>query len=396
MPSITFTAPGAVKWAIPANVTAYQVETWAAGAGGAGPFSTSAGAGGGAGEYAAEPSLAGIPGTVMHGFIGQGGAPGSSGGNTTWNAGQVTANGGYGTTGGSGSANTVHRNGGAGGAGGGAYGGGGGGGSSGAPSGAGHAGTAGTGSAGGAGGTPLTSGGAGGHGGAPRTTGANGLAPGGGGGGAGGGTAFGGGPQAYGARGAPGQIRITWTSAPGIPSSFPLPAVPFFPAGWQPAQSDLDGWFHDSFAAIENRPVARFRQAVTAQSLPFSGAATVLEYDTTDEDPLGGWQSGAWAWGPPPGWSGWYAVTITLFTAPLAAGNAIRPGIIAPGNTMVLGSQASGTGANGGAQGSWWAYLIGGQDVIQATGSLLNATAAVNTDTGAAQQSAMEVMWLAS
>jgi hypothetical protein len=396
MTSITFTVPGTVKWTVPANVTSYQVECGAAAAGGPGPSGTSAGTGGGAGEYAAEPAVTGIPGTVVYGFIGQGGTPGSSGGDTTWNGGQVTANGGYGNTGGSGSTNTVHHNGGNGGNGGGANGGGGGGGSAGAPSGAGHAGANGTGSAGGAGGAAVPPGGAGGHGGAPRASGSNGLSPGGGGGGAGGGTPFGGGPSPQGSYGGNGWIRITWTSAPGAPSTFPLPSVPFFPAGYSPAPADLGSWLHDPFSALENRPVARFRQASAAQALPSSGAATVLEFDVVDEDPLGGWQPGAWAWGPPAGWSAWYQVTVTLFTQPVASGNVIRPGITAPGSPGPVGSQLPGAGNNGGAQGTFWVYLIGGQDTVQATGALLNASVNVNTDIGATQQSAMEVTWLSA
>jgi hypothetical protein len=399
MPSITFSTPGLVKWTCPLNVENYQLEVGAAASGGVPQYGTAAGPGGGAGEYAAEPSLAGVGGVTYYGFIGKGGRLGGNGGNTVWTPGQSTqvlAHGAQGTAGGTGSTNSIHHNGGNGGAGGGAFGGGGGGGSSGAPSGAGHNGSAGTSGAGGAGGAGLPSGGAGGHGGAPRASGANGGAPGGGGGGAGGGNQFGGGPPAVSGTGADGWIRITWESAPGVPSSFPLPAVPFFPAGYEPQQSDLNGWFHDPFAALENRPVARFRQAVTGQSLPSSGVAQVLQFDTTDEDPLGGWQPSGYAWGPPPGWSGWYAVTVTLFTQPLAAGNAIRPGIIAPGNTMVLGSQSPGAGNNGGAQGSFWVYLVGGQDVLQVTGTLLNASSAVSTDTGASQQSALEVTWLAT
>ncbi len=391
MPSITFTVAGTVGWTCPANVTGGQVECWSGSQGGwnallSPPYTS--GHGGTGAEYAAEPSLTFVPGVTYYGQIGQGGAPGGGlGGNTTWNSGQVTAHGS-----GSGSSNTVHRNGGAGGlgvGGTGIEGGGGGGGGSGAPSGAGNAGANGSaGGTGGAGGNALTSGGSGGAGGNRGKGGSKGGPPGGGGGGGG----YGGDP---GAGGAPGQIRITWTSAPGAPSTFPVPSVPFFPAGYSPGTADLNSWFHDPFAALENRPVARFRQSAAPQALPSSGAATVLEFDTVDEDPLGGWQPSAWAWGPPPGWSAWYQVTVTLYTQPVAAGNVIRPGIIGPGSPGAAGSQQPGSGNNGGAQGTFWCYLVGGQDTVQATGTLLNASSNVNTDIGATQQSSMEVTWIA-
>lgn len=393
MPSITFTVPGPIAWTCPANVTGIQVECWGASSGGANTAPSASGHGAGAGEYAAEPALTTAPGTVYFGQVGQGGAPGGgAGGNTTWASGAVVAHGSSGTAGGTGSANAVHHNGGAGGApavrSGSNFPGGGGGGGSGAPSGAGNNGTAGnSGGASAAGGVALASGGAGGKGGAANSPGSHGSAPGGGGGGGG----FG----QPGAAGSNGQIRITWTSAPGNPSSFPLPLVPFFPAGRQPSKADLDQWMHDPFAVLEQRVVFRGRQTVTAQALPSSAVATVIQYDTVDEDLLGGWQPSAWAWGPPAGFSGWYQVIVTLWTVAGVAGNAIRPGIIAPGSPANLGVAYPGT-AVGGVQGTFWCYLVGGQDTAQATGTLLNAAANLNTDIGAGQQSSLEVIWLSS
>ena len=392
MPSVTFTTPGPVRWVCPPNVISYKLEAWASASPGL-IFSGAAGAGGGGAEYACEPSLAAIPGFTYRGFIAHGGRPGvnPSGGATTWNFNTVVANGGNGDLGGSGSSNTIHFNGGNGGAAG--FGGGGGGASAG-PSGAGANGASG-GSSGGDGGVPVGSAGAGGRGGDPRSSGANGGGPGGGGGGAG--------YNVYGqpgnpvnpGYGAPGQIRITWQTANGSPQSFPLPAPPVFPAGYQPAAADLNAWLADPFAALENRPVARFRQAVSPQTIPDTGAATVIAYDTVDEDPLQGWDGSTFAWIPPPGWSAWYAVNVTLFTQPVGAGNVIRPGVIAPGSPGVTGSQQPGSGSNGGVQGSAWVYLIGGQDAVQATATLLNATSGVNTDIGATQQSALEITFMA-
>jgi hypothetical protein len=399
MPSVTFTVPGQVKWTCPLNVTSIQVECWASSSGGYCSPGLPGGHGGYGGEYAAEPSLTPVPGMTYYGSIGQGGTGGTPGaqaggpgGNTTWNSGQVTAHGATATAPGSGSANTVHHNGGSGGTGGAAgsgNAGGGGGGGSGAPASAGGNGTAGTTSAPGAGAAAQAGGAAGGNGGAAGKSGSKGGNPGGGGGGGGAGLHPGG-------TGGPGQIRITWTSAPGAPASYPVPSVPFFPAGYRPQQADLNSWLHDPFAFLENRVVARVRQAVTAQALPSSGAGTVLEFDTVDEDPLGGWTPSAWSWGPPAGWSGWYEVTVTLYSQPLAAGGAIRPGLVTPETSASVAVQYPGAGNNGGACGASWFYLIGGQDSVQATGSLLNASANVNTDIASGQQSGMEVTWISA
>jgi hypothetical protein len=395
MPSVTFTVAGPFSFTAPANGTSFQVEGWGGGQGGGNYqfLGGVSGAGGNAGEYAAEPSLTLLPGVTYYGQVGAPGAPGGApGGNTTFNGSQVTAHGGTSAGPGTGSSNSIHHNGGQGGAGvtgsGGHHPGGGSGGSSGAPSGAGNNGSAGsTSGASAAGAAALASGGKGGNGGPSGNAGSAGGSPGGGGGG--------GGYLSPGASGGTGQVRITWTNVPGSPSSFPLPLVPFFPAGRIPSQSDLNGWLHDPFAFLENRIVFRARQTASAQALPSSAVATVLQYDTIDEDPMGGWQAGAWAWGPASGFSGLYEVTVTLYTVAGVAGNAIRPGIIAPGSPAALGMGYPGT-AVGGVQGTFWCYLVGGQDTVQATGSLLNAAANLNTDIAAGQQSSMEVTWLSS
>lgn len=396
MPSITFTVAGPISFTCPLNGSSFQVECWGGGLGGfnAASFPPQAsGTGGHGGEYAAEPSLTLLPGVTYYGQVGAPGAPnGGPGGNTTFNGNQVVAHGASASGPGTGSANTVRHNGGTGGAGvlgtGGHHPGGGSGAGSGAPSGAGNNGSAGSGTgAGTAGAAALASGGKGGSGGSSGNNGSPAGSPGGGGGG--------GGYLALGANGGTGQIRITWTSVPGSPSSFPLPLVPFFPAGRQPSKADLDQWIHDPFAFLEQRVVFRGRQTVTAQALPSSAVATVIQYDTVDEDPLGGWQPSAWAWGPPAGFSAWYQVIVTLWTVAGVAGNAIRPGIIAPGSPANLGVAYPGT-AVGGVQGTFWCYLVGGQDTAQATGTLLNAAANLNTNVVAGAQSSLEVVWLSS
>lgn len=198
--SVTFATNGVYHWTCPTGVTSARVQCWAAGAGGNGAVPQSngqvGGEGAGAGEYAEEPHYPVVPGTVYQVVVGQGGLPGSlnqvgsdgmptlfyptGGVGAAVQANQGLANG----TGGSGSINTVHFNGGSGaGSNGGT--GGGGGGSSAGPAAQGNSGSAASGGTGGAGGTAVSGGGAGGTGGNSSANGSNAGAPGGGGGGGG-------------------------------------------------------------------------------------------------------------------------------------------------------------------------------------------------------------------
>jgi hypothetical protein len=396
MPSVTFSTPGPVKLTCPPNVTSWQVEAWGNGAAGL-SLSGNSSPGGGSGGYSCEPSLSVIPGVTYRGFIAHGGRPSSNpssnGGQTTWGAGQVTAYGASGYAGGAASGNTIAYPGGNGGSAPTGAGGGGGAASAG-PSGAGANGGNG-GVYGGNGGAAVGKAGDGGQGGNPFSSGANGGGPGGGGGGAGYYASGLPGTPATGGYGAPGMIRITWQSESGSPQGFPLPIPPVFPAGYQPDSADLNAWLHDPFSAIESRPVARLRQAISPQSVPDSGSPVVIAYDTIDEDPLQGWDPSSFAWIPPPGWSGVYAVTVTLCTLVPPGGSVIRPGIIAPGSPGVVASmQQPGAGNDGGVQGSFWCYLVGGQDPVQATATLVNASSSVNTNIGAAGQSTLDVVWI--
>lgn len=186
----TFTSSG--SWVVPCGVTSVQVEVWGGGGAGGAGLSATGGSGGGGGGYVIN-TLSVTPGSTINYTIGAGGAgnktgTGDPGGNSTWDGGTITANGGTGGaanggaagTGGSGSGGSVTS------------------GSTGATG-------AGTGGNGGDGGNAASTGGPGG------TSGNNGdpgVVPGGGGGG--------GGPKSggaeYGGDGAGGQIKLTYTA----------------------------------------------------------------------------------------------------------------------------------------------------------------------------------------
>lgn len=202
----TFSTNGTYSWTCPTNVTQVKVECWGAGAGGGGGSSAQGGEGGGGGEYAAEPTLTVVPGSVYQVQVGQGGSGGHT--NTAGQSGGasifldpsgnplVTANGGeagfnfQGGSGGIGSTNSVEEPGGQGASASGNTGGNGGG-SSGGQLTPGNVGNQSTGATGGAGGSAPSGGGAGGAGGNGGANGTNGSSPGGAGGGAGAGSGAG-------------------------------------------------------------------------------------------------------------------------------------------------------------------------------------------------------------
>lgn len=229
----TYSTPGTYTWSCPPGVTSVQVECWGAGAsageGESGPSLSpnfNGGGGGGGGEYASESTLAVTPGTDYTVVVAAGGSNASgavtAGGNSTFTGASPTviAHGAPGNdsfaipgTGGTGSTNTVHFDGGAGGAGSGnndpaLIGGGGGGGSAGA-SGAGGTGGNASGGTAGTGGAAGSGGGAAGGSGASAATGhipQNGNVPGSGGGG---GDSY----LALSGTGGAGKVKVTYVSS---------------------------------------------------------------------------------------------------------------------------------------------------------------------------------------
>jgi hypothetical protein len=216
----TFTNPGTAAWTVPDDVTSVKVECW--GGGGAGGLA----AGGGSGGAYATRTFTVSPGDSYNYQVAKGGthSTGGNNGNSAWSSyfwdldGSILVQGagGYGcrdggTAGGivnPGSQGSTIHNGGAGGS---AYGnGGGGGGASGGTTTGGTGGATSTTNTGGAGAAAPTGGGPGGNGASVGGAPGPGGAPGGGGGG--GWASYG-----WGANGANGQVRLTYTPGGGAP-----------------------------------------------------------------------------------------------------------------------------------------------------------------------------------
>jgi hypothetical protein len=170
------------------------------------------------------------------------------------------------------------------------------------------------------------------------------------------------------------------------------PAVPSFPAGYGPQALDFYNWWYQTAGFLQTRVVLRASQTVSATSLPDSGAATTIEFDTIAEDPYSGWDSGTFLWTPPAGYSGWYQATLCVRTATVAGDVDVRA--LLAGTYNINLSTVMGSTSGAGVEGTFPVYLVGGQDTIGGAAELLNSGAAVNTNLTAGQQSTFELVWI--
>lgn len=177
---------------------------------------------------------------------------------------------------------------------------------------------------------------------------------------------------------------------------YPAPGVPAFLAGYKPQQADFTGWWTDTAGFLQEKVVFRAAQTLVATSLPSAGTTTVIAFDTILEDPYQGWNAAALNWTPPAAYSGWYHVSVTVRTAAAAALCDLEVNaLLETGSTSYpLCLVQLGTSGGGGGSGSQVLYMTGAQQSVQATASLGNAGAAVQTSLTAGQTSTMEIVWI--
>lgn len=172
------------------------------------------------------------------------------------------------------------------------------------------------------------------------------------------------------------------------------PSIPHFVAGTGLQQPGMETLWVSPATFFEDRVVFRADQLVTATSLPSSGAVTKIAYDNVIEDPYSGWSPTNYWWTAPAGYSGWYQVTVTVCTVAPAAEEIILIPYLASaiiGNIPVAGVVLPEEAA--GAAGTWYVYLVGGQDAIHGAAAINNASANLDTDLTAGQNSTLEVVW---
>lgn len=170
------------------------------------------------------------------------------------------------------------------------------------------------------------------------------------------------------------------------------PSVPVFPAGYGPQALDFYNWWYQTAAFLQNKVVLRVSQTTTPTSLPDSGAATTIGFDTVAEDPYSGWDSGTHLWTPPAGYSGWYQATLTVRTGDVGTDVDLRALLAGTYTNALATTMTAPTG--GGVEGTFIVYLVGGQDTIGGAAELLNSGSAVDTGLAAGGQSTFELVFI--
>lgn len=177
------------------------------------------------------------------------------------------------------------------------------------------------------------------------------------------------------------------------PPNLPAPTVPFFQAGSQPAGPDFYAWWYLNAAFFQQRSVFRAIQNSTTTPIANDGLPHTIQYDDVLEDQWGGWDAVNFRWKPKI--SGQYQITVTAFMQPMTSQSMLIPSI--GGTYTPRGAVVSACNAhNGGAEGTWTVYLVGGQSTVSGAATQLNGTGTVNTADTAGQQSSIEIVWLSN
>lgn len=178
----------------------------------------------------------------------------------------------------------------------------------------------------------------------------------------------------------------------------PVPAVPGIPAGTYPVQADFTAWVTNPFSYLSQPVVFRGHRAA-AQSIT-GGVYNLLDLDTVDEDPYGGWSGvstgsqPAFSWLCPAGCGGTYEATLSAFMGPQGGtSDQVVTTLWLNGVLWQYGSvdwaPSSGDGSSSGAA---QVPLLPG-DYVQ---MWVFATVSVSTPTTAGQLPAMELAWVSS
>lgn len=187
------------------------------------------------------------------------------------------------------------------------------------------------------------------------------------------------------------QIWEAFTGSPG-PSGGGLPPdpIPVFPAGYAPQDPDFTTWIQDTFGYLTAGTVFRAHQQVSGGQTLSSGA-TVLSFDTVDEDPYSGWEAASDAWLAP--WTGTYEITVCTSVAAQAVW--LGSGLKISGGTVMTGQNLQTPSATvGGSVQTFTVQLTGGVDYIQAV-ALCSAAAATDTSS-AGRYPSMEITYVSS
>jgi hypothetical protein len=174
------------------------------------------------------------------------------------------------------------------------------------------------------------------------------------------------------------------------------PSIPVLTAGSGPQQSAFQAWWTTASTFLVNRVVARVTQQSSTTSIPSSGSAVVLTFDTVIEDPYSGWSASTHSWTPPAGLSGWYQITLRAGVTGAASNTALALQV----NTSYedyanLTCQPLAGGACP-ACAVFYVYLTGAQDGVAGAAAIKNSSSSLSTVTTTGLFPAMEIMWISS
>jgi hypothetical protein len=187
----------------------------------------------------------------------------------------------------------------------------------------------------------------------------------------------------------------------GAPSPPPQPPdggnqpvmAPYFPPGYDPADSDFDTWIQAPLTFLTRKVVFR-AQLTTALAFP-AGENTLIPYNGIFEDVYGGWDAATSSWLCPQGMSGTYRISVTAAANHATdAVSTLQPAIALNGslvytadNTWVPQTQP------GIASGSTEVSLAGGQDAVSAY-AWWNGNSAGSASTAVGQRCLIQIAWV--
>jgi len=173
------------------------------------------------------------------------------------------------------------------------------------------------------------------------------------------------------------------------------PSVPDFIAGYAPQQPDFQSYWTGPSTFFADRIIARVSQQSSTTSIPDSGTATTILFDTVLEDPYSGWDASTHSWVAPAGYSGWYMATLRVAVTGASANTALSLQFSTSYQTYpnLVYQAIPGEGV---ASVSQYVYLIGGQDGIAGLAAIHNSGSALSTVTTTGLYPAMEVVWIMS
>jgi hypothetical protein len=176
----------------------------------------------------------------------------------------------------------------------------------------------------------------------------------------------------------------------GLPPA--APSLPDYAAGAGPQQGDMNVAATSPLGFFQQRVVFRAAQLGTTTTLPAGLGLTrvTIQYDTVLEDPYQGWNPNTFAWQAP--YTGFYEVTSSVSVTGVLDANLFINTLVPAQAGLTAGLiMPAGTGTAGG---SFYCYLVGGQDSVSIQGAIVSPGSSVPTVNN--PPSTLEITWVAS